>query len=162
MALPVSFLGYTLNDNTIGRNGQPETGSFRVPILTLTAANLTATQTLITDFAVAVAAVSNGVVRHQTTILEETAGSPTPAPSTLDQRENKYLVRYHDVINGQKFRFSIPVADLAILPNNREFLPTDVGAGADLKAAAEALMRSPNDGSHAIVVDSIQYVGANS
>jgi len=162
MALPISFWGQTLNDNTLKSNGEPESAAFRFPIITLTAANLVATQTLLTDLAVAINGVSLGVVRHTTTLLEETVGSGNPAATTAAQRENKYLLRMRDVTTHQKFRVSIPVADLAQLPNNSEFLDLTAGAGLALKDAVEAVVRSPYDGSHAVSLDSAQFVGRNS
>jgi len=162
MPLPVSFWGQTLNDNTLKSNGEPESASFRFPVITLTAANLVAQQALHADLAVAINGVSLGVVRHTTTLLEETIGSGNPAASTLAQRENKYLLRMKDVVSGQKFRVSIPVADLSILPNNSEFLDLTAGAGLALKDAVEAVVRSPYDGSHAVSLDSAQFVGRNS
>lgn len=162
MALPVSYWGQTLNDNTIKSNGEPENASFRVPVVTLTAANLVATQTLLANLATAIAGVTMGTVRHTTTLLEETVGTITPAASVLAQRENKFLCRYHDVVNGQKFRTSLPTADLSTLPNNSEFLDLSTGVGDALKTAFEAVVRSPNDGSHAVTLDTVQFVGRNS
>jgi len=159
MALPVSFWGQTLNDNTLGRNGKPESASFRVPVSTLTAANLVAQQTLMDALAVAVAGISNGVVRHTRILLQETEGSSNRAPSTYDQRENKYLVRYHDTATAQNAIVSIPVADLSILPDGSEFLDLTAGAGLAFVDAFEAVVRSPFDASHAVTVDSIQFVG---
>lgn len=162
MALPVSFWGQTLNDNTLKSNGEPESGNFRLPITTLTAANLVAQQALLATLAAAIAGVTMGTVRHTTTLLEETVGTSNPAASTLAQRENKYLLRMHDVTTGQKFRASLPTADLSILPNNSEFLDLTAGAGQALKDALEAVVKSPFDASHAVSLDSAQFVGRNS
>lgn len=161
MALPVSFWGQTLNDNTLGPNGKPESATFRVPVVTLTAANLVAQQTLHAALAVALAGISNGVVRHTRTLLNETVGSNNRAPTTLDQRENKYLIRYHDVTSGQTARVSIPVADLSVLPDGSEFLDLTLDPGLAVKTAFEAVVRSPFDDSHAVTLDSIQFVGRN-
>jgi len=162
MALPVSFWGQTLNDNTLKSNGEPESGNFRFPITTLTAGNLAAQQALLATLAAAIAGVTMGTVRHTTTLLEETAGTSNPAASVLAQRENKYLCRAHDVTTGQKFRFSLPTADLSQLPNNSEFLDLTGGVGQALKDAYEAVGKSPYDASHAVVLDSVQFVGRNS
>lgn len=162
MALPVSYWGQTLNDNTLKPNGEPESGSFRVPVITLTAANLVAQQALHAALAAAVAGVTLGTVRHTTTLLEETIGTSSPAASTYAQRENKFLCRYHDVTTGQKYRVSLPTADLATLPANSEFLDLTGGVGLALKDAFEAVVRSPADGTHAVELDSVQFVGRNS
>lgn len=162
MALPVSFWGQTLNDNTLKSNGEPESGAFRVPVITLTAANLVAQQALHAALAAAVAGVTMGTVRHTTTLLEETVGTSNPAASNLAQRENKYLCRYHDVTTGQKYRVSLPTADLSILPNNSEFLDLTAGAGQALKDAFEAVVRSPGNAANAVTLDTVQFVGRNS
>jgi len=162
MALPVSYWGQTLNDNTLKPNGEPESGSFRLPVITLTAANLDAQVALQDALAVAIAGITLGTVRHTTTLLKETVGTSTPAASKYAQRENKWLCRYHDVTTGQKFRVSIPTADLSILPDNSEFIDLTTGAGDDFKTAFEAVVRSPADGTHAVTLDSVQFVGRNS
>lgn len=162
MALPVSFWGQTINDNTLKPNGEPETATFRLPIVTLTAANLVATQTLLSNLAGGVSGVTLGNVGKTVTILEEIIGSNTPASSVLAQRENKYLLRMHDVTSGQKFRASLPTADLSILPDHSEFLDLTTGPGQTLKDALEAVVRSPYDVSHSVVLDSVQFVGRNS
>lgn len=162
MALPVSFWGQTLNDNTIKSNGEPENASFRVPVVTLTAANLVAQQALHAALAASVAAITMGTVRHTTTLLDETVGTINPAASTLAQRENKYLARYHDVTTGQKYRVSFPTADLSILPNNSEFLDLTTGVGATLKTDFEAVVRSPGNAANAVTLDTVQFVGRNS
>lgn len=162
MALPVSFWGQTLNDNTIKSNGEPENASYRVPVITLTAANLVAQQALHANLAAAVAGVTMGTVRHTTTLLDETIGTLNPAASTLAQRENKFLCRYHDVTTGQKYRVSLPTADLSTLPNNSEFLDLTTGPGAALKTAFEAVVRSPGNAANAVTLDTVQFVGRNS
>lgn len=162
MALPVSFWGQTLNDNTLKSNGEPENASFRVPVVTLTAANLVAQQALHAALAASVAAITMGTVRHTTTLLDETVGTINPAASVLAQRENKFLCRYHDVSTGQKFRVSLPTADLSVLPNNSEFIDLSTGVGATFKTDFEAVVRSPNNAANAVTLDSIQFVGRNS
>jgi len=79
----------------------------------------------------------------------------------LAQREKKWLARYHDATNGQKFQVSWGTADLSLHMTNSEFLDLSTGAGAALKAAFEDVVVSPNDSSHAVVLDSVQFVGRN-
>lgn len=161
MALPVSYWGQTLNDNTLKSNGDAESSSFRFPITTLTAANVVAQTALLATLDTAIQGVTMGVIRSTTTILEEELGLGTPAGSPLAQRENKYLLRMHDLITGKKFTRSLPTADLSLLANNSEFLDITAGAGLTLKNAIEAVVKSPYDGANAVVLDTVQFVGRN-
>lgn len=162
MALPISFYTQSIADNTVKGNGEAETTSWRVPVTQLTPANVAAQETLMGNLRSAVQAVILGNTFQYTEIYADSVSAKTPAASTLAQRENKWLCRYHDTTNGQKFQVSIGTADLTKLPANKEFLDLSAGVGAALKTAFEAVVVSPNDGSHAVVLDSVQFVGRNS
>lgn len=162
MALPVSFYAQSIADNTVKGNGEPETTSWRVPVTQLTPANVAAQETLMGNLRVAVQAIILGNTFQYAEEYYISTSAKTPAASTLAQRENKWLLRYHDAVNGQKFQVSIGTADLTELPANSEFLALGAGTGAALKTAFEAVVVSPNDGSHAVVLDSVQFVGRNS
>lgn len=163
MALPISFYSVTVNDNTVKANGMPESSNMRVPITTLTPANVAATATLCGNLLTALVAVTIGQVAKHTMLYDETIVSADPAASQLAQREKKWLLRYHDATTGKKFSVSYPCADLTKLPNHEEFLDlADAGVGAALKTAFEAVVVSPDDPSHSVVLDSVQYVGRNS
>ena len=162
MPVPVSFASWTYNDNTLKGNGQPESASFRLPIITLTAANVAATETLVDNLTTAIEAITLGVLAKESLIFDETHLSDLPAASQLAQRENKLLLRYHSTVTGKKFRASVPCFDLTTLPNNSEFLNLNAGVGAALKTAFEAVVRSPDDDSETVVLDSAQFVGRNS
>jgi hypothetical protein len=161
MALPVSFVSQTIADSTKKGNGEPETTSWEIPILTLTAANYAASATAIAALITAVSGVIVGnPLQDTTTILREVSGSGL-ASTTLAQRENKWLVRYHGDTLNQKFRVSIGTADLTLLVMGTEFLDITGGAGQTLKNALEAVLRSPDNGAETCTVDSIQFVGRN-
>lgn len=160
MALPVSSYGITIADNTLKPNGEPETTSFNVPVITLTPANVAATVTLMGNLASAIAAVTLGNFLKNEVQYARNLLAVGPAASNLAQRENKWLMRYHDATTYQKFQVSVGTADLSILPNNEEFLDlADAGVGAALKTAFEAVVVSPADASHSVVLDSVQFVG---
>jgi len=162
MPLPDSFFSETIADNTAKANGLPETGNFRVPITHVTAANYAAVQTAITAFTTALAGIIIGdPIRYVTESSIFNTSNPSPSTNPLAQRENKYLCRYHDAINGQKFSVSIPTADLSVKMTNSEFIDLTAGVGASLKTAFEGVVVSPNDYSHATVLDSVQFVGRN-
>lgn len=164
MATPVSYYSVTVADNTKKNGGQgaPETAIWRVPITTLTPANVAATETLCGNLLTAVQAIILG--QNQTTRLTyaETFLSADAAASNLAQRENKWLVRYHDATTQLKFSVSIPTTDLTKLPAHEEFLDLTAGVGLAFKTAFEAVVVSPDDSANSVVVDSVQYVGRKS
>lgn len=162
MPLPVSFYSMTLADETLKRNGQPETTVWRIPIQTVTAANYDATQTELTTLRNAVLALILGnMIRNATESSVFQAPDPSPAASPLAQRENKWLVRFHDSTTGQKFQVSIGTADLTKKMANSEFIDLTAGDGLAFKNAFQAVVVSPNESGNAVVVDSIQFVGRN-
>lgn len=163
MPLPVSFFSLTLADNTLKNNGMPETTTSRVPITTVTAGNFTTVDTAITALVAAIDGITLGVVNRRTTeSYTSTATNPAPSSDPLAQRENKYLCRYHDVVNGKRFSVSFGTADLSLHMANSEFLDLTAGPGLALKTAFEAVVVSGDDSAHAVVLDSVQFVGRNS
>ncbi len=162
MPLPVSFFSMKVADNTLKNNGLPETASFRVPITTISAANFAAIDAAITTLVAAVDGLIIGVVNRRTTeSYTSTATNPAPSTDPLAQRENKWLVRYHDSVNGQPFQVSLPTADLSLHMANSEFVDLTVNPGLAFKTAFEAVVVAPNDAAHSVVVDSLQFVGRN-
>jgi len=161
MALPVSFVSLTLNDNTIRANGTPESGSVSLPVTTLTAGNYTAKKALIDALITAMEGITIGNPAKSEVVIERVVISVNPASTVQAQRENKFLVRYHSATLGQKFQASIPTADLDQLIANSEFIDLSTGTGAALKSAFEAIVVSPNDAAEAVVLDSVQFVGRN-
>jgi hypothetical protein len=161
VALPVSFLTLTLNDNTVKANGEPESGSITLPIITITAANFTAQAALHADLINGLEGITIGNPAKTQVIAAREVISTAPASTPQAQRENKFLMRYHGVTLNQKFQASIPTADLDQVATNSEFVPLGSGAGASLKSAFEAVVRSPDDAAEAVVLDSVQFVGRN-
>lgn len=163
MALPVSFYQITLADNTKKANGEPETTSSEVPIITLTPANVAATATLAGNLKTALASLVIGrFVKDTLTYDRAINGAQIPATDPLAQRENKWLCRYHDATTFQKASVSFGTADLSKHMDNSEFVDLATGDGAALKTAFEALVVSPYDATHTVVLDSVQFVGRNS
>jgi len=165
MSLPLSFYSETYNDNTLNpKTKQPEFSTWEVPITTLTAANYTAQKVLIDELSNAVADLVIGVLAKATVIFERQLVSADRASSKLAQRENKWLMRYTDNTSHQKFRVSVGTADLTQLPDDgSEFLDitTVDSLGNNLKIAFEAIVKSPDDASHAVTLQSVQFVGRN-
>jgi len=161
MAVPTSFASWTYNDSTLKSNGEPESSSFRLPITNLTAANVAAQAALVDTLTTAIEAVVLGVLQKKSVVYEEVVLSDIAANDQLAQREIKLLCRYHGVTSGSKFRCSIPTFDLALLPLHSEFLDLTADEGLALKSAFEAIIKSPNDDTEAVVLDSAQFVGRN-
>jgi len=161
MALPVSFMSLTMADNTVSPSGKPETSTISLPVTTLSAANYAAQSALIAALVTALEGITIGnPAKSETVILREII-SAAPASDPLAQRENKFLLRYHGTTLNQKFQASIGTADLTQLMTNSEFIDLSAGAGAALKSAFEAVVKSPNDAAESVVLDSVQFVGRN-
>lgn len=160
MAKPVSKVNMTIADHGSGAqpNGEQSTAQFW--ITTIIAGNYTTVQTAIAALAVAVNATQIGVETKRTTVAAEVVQGSGPASSGLAQRENKWLLRYHDSTTDEKFTIEIPCADLTLLAANSEFMDQTLSAWTGLKTAFEALVLGPND-SGATVLDSAQFVGRN-
>lgn len=161
MALPVSYYGQSIYDSTVKSNGQPESSSWAVAVTTLTAANYVAQTVLIDALAAAVADLVLGNLHQTDVVIKRALVSNLPAATQLAQRENKILLRYHGVTLLKNFRVSIPTFDLSLLPLHSEMLDLTAGVGAALKTAFEAIVKSPDDGSEVVILDSAQFVGRN-
>lgn len=161
MAVPVSFYSETIADNTVNKAGKPETSTWQVAIAELTAANVVAQEGLLTTLSAAVGNVILGNLLRTQIVLDRDEISSAPAALQAAQRENKLLLRYHGATSNQKFNVSIPTFDLTLLPNHSEFLDLTGGDGLTLKTAFEAVVRSPNDSSEVVILDTAQFVGRN-
>jgi len=163
MARPISFMSYTLNDNTVNpKNDKPESTTLRLPITTVTAANIVAVSGLVLDLETAINAVTLGNPAKTAIIADEHGLSDDPASTTQAQRENKWLFRYHDaVVITDKARASIGTADLTFVVNHTEYMDITQDEGLALKIAFEAVVKSPYNGANGVVLDSVQFVGRN-
>lgn len=155
MALPVSFLSQSLADYS------DEKSSWAVPVTTLTAANLVA-QTALHD--ALIAAVAD--ITLMSSVKEETVAKRTlhagAVPSDVHaQRENKWLVRYTGDANFKKYSVEIPGADLSLLSTapQTDFMDSASAEYIAFVAAFEAAVKSPDDATETVTVQSIQFVG---
>jgi hypothetical protein len=156
MALPVSFWTASYLDASADR-----ATSTQIAITTLTAGNVAAQAALIATLDAAQIAMLLGT-ESQSDIDYARIKTGAARPSNVHaQRENKFVVRYHDATTFQKFRVELPCADLSLLPLGSDFLVITAGLPATYVTAFEAVAKSPSDPTHAVVVDSIQFVGRN-
>jgi len=146
---------YTLRDYGVDF----EQSSVSIPVAVMVAANIVAQDTLKDDLRTQIGLITLGGftrdVRQNYEVLTPSVGLIVPQA----QRENKWLVRYHDFVTGRKARVEIPTADLNLLdPNGDKADMTDVNIVAFV-AAFEAVALGP-DGNVA-VVDDIIFVARN-
>lgn len=154
MARPVSEFSIGFRDYS------KEASSFRVPVTTLNAGNLVAQSALIDTLEGAIIAITLGIAQKDEIILEHALLSSALPTSPDAQREKKWLIRYHDATTQVKYVSSVPCADLSTLSGNTDFMDPTAGVFTDLKAAWEAVVRSPDD-NNLTILDSIEYVGRN-
>jgi hypothetical protein len=153
MAQPVSSAGESYRD--YGTPG--EKANFEITVNDLTAGNVVATTGALITLWGAIDALVLGHIASRRVTWSSTEPDDTVVTNPLAQRENKWLVRYHDT-SARKFRVELPTADLSLLDTGTEFLNLAGTEAAAFKTAFEAVAKSPDDQS-AVVVDSIQFVG---
>lgn len=160
MARPISSLSQTLQDyGNAGSGTGGEKSTWSVWGATLTAGNIVAQSGLASALRTAALAITRGG-EASSRLLASSTLSTVAITDPLAQRENKWLVRYHDNVDGAKFRVEIPTADLSLLDAGNEFLNLDdSGPVAAFVTAFQDYVVSPDDPTHAVTVDSIQFVG---
>lgn len=156
MAQPLSSAGETYRD--YGTPG--EKASFEITVVDLTAVNVAAQSGLLTTLWGAIDALVLGNIASRKIVFAQSNPDDTEVTDPTAQRENKWLVRYHDT-SGRKFRVELPTANLALLTLGTEFLDLTDTDPAAFVTAFEAVAKSPDDQS-AVSVDSIQFVGRRS
>lgn len=136
-----------------------ETTTFRVTTAQLTAANIDNQIVLNTALGVAIVGITRGAVSK--IVYSNEIATPNVCDDPLAQRENKWLIRYHDAVNNKKYRVELGTADLTVLdPNNRGYAHIgDAGPVDAFVAAFEDYVLS--DDGNAVEIDSIQFVGRN-
>ncbi|HEY6020599.1 MAG TPA: hypothetical protein VIY48_12130 [Candidatus Paceibacterota bacterium] len=146
------------NDSTAGKNGKPESAGTSIRIITMTAGNAAATVTALGTLLTAIQAVSLGLLANETIVWSDTYSNAGFATDKHAQRENKWLVTMEDNTTHRTESFTIPCADLDLLPDNHsELMDLTAGAGLALKQAVEAVYRSVEDNACTIV--SVKFVG---
>jgi len=161
MAIATSFYSISLNDNTINpKSGDPEFSTTEFPLTLLTAANLAAQTTLLSNLKTALLALVMGNTRQDVVTQSRPIISTSRPSSTEAQREKKWVLRAHGATSGQKAQYRIGTADLSLLDDGQEFLDMTGTEAAAFKTAFDAVVHNKNDQSELMVLDSIQYVGA--
>jgi hypothetical protein len=155
MAAPKSMIEQSYKDYS------KETSHLRLWVTTLTAGNFAAQTALHLTLFGALDAITLGLQQKTRTIADVTVLNTTPATNPLAQRENKWLLRYHGNTTRKNFTAELPCADLTKLDtNNTDFIDKGSTEWTDLKAAFEAVVVDPDDGS-AVTLDDAEFVGRN-
>jgi len=154
MAAPISSVDASWRDYN---NEASHTG---VWITTLTAANIVAQTTLVNNLLTAMSAVTLGEQQTQVITLSKTIVSGDLPTDVHAQRENKWLIRYHDSVTNEKFSITIPCADLTLLADHSDMADMTTTEFVNLKTAWELVVRGPND-NNLTILDSAQFVGRN-
>jgi len=158
MARPITYASQTLQDyGTPGSGSGAEKSSWKVWGATLTAGNITAQEGLASALWSAALDITLGS-EAATKLLASSTQSAVVNTNPLSQRENKWMVRYHDTAST-KFTVEIPTADLSLLDTGTEFLDLTVTEVAAFVTAFQAYAKSPDDPTLSVTIDSIQFVG---
>lgn len=140
-------------------DGESSSYGFRTAVLT--AANFDAQHTLKVALAAAITGICGGIKQSDSEMNVDVV-SNQPSDEPTDQRENKWLVQYHETATPTAtFKLELPCAKLAELdPNDRKHAHIgDAGVVDAFVTAFEAYALSPNGA--AVTVDEITFVGRN-
>jgi hypothetical protein len=134
------------------------------PVPVRTAANWAAQETLKGDLFIALAAVVRGTKVRDSIANMSSVVDPTPPVDPESQREDKWLVQYHDNTTGKKRTLEIGCADRSLLdPSDRKHAYIGDGDVVDAFVTAfEAAVISFDEGTtNSVTVDEITYVARN-
>lgn len=135
---------------------EPSNAKFRVQ--DMTAANFDATITLINSLSTAILGVQvENTLQTKRVVAQNNFISRAPATDKSCQREIKWLVSLEDTTLHSVSRHEIPQADPTLVSANSDFVDLSAGAGAALKTAIEAVVKSPAGNS--VVVLAVELVG---
>jgi len=141
-----------------------EIGTFSAYGLPLVEASFDDYLALAEDFYSAVNAATLGIIVHTYYGVKNILNPVGNAGSASAQRENKLLIRFHDLTTQKKMTATLPTIDLP----NLVFLPeaedkvnmTTPAAISGLVTAWEDFIVNPETG-NLTVIDSMEYVGRN-
>lgn len=138
-----------------------EKSSVTVTGPTLVAGNIAAQTTLMNSLITAIAAIILGTHSKTAVVASEAQLSDVPPVNQFAQRENKWLVTYTGNTSNKKFQVEIPTPDLdKLVPGTDLADATDADVIAFV-TAFEAFVLSPDNGTEAVTVLSIRFVGRN-
>jgi len=108
----------------------------------------------------AVNALTIGTINKRRRIASEATVSST-LPAEAAQREQKWLVMYHDNVTGKKYHMEIGCADTALLAANSEQMDHTLGAYTAFVTAFEGYVKQGEVVDNAVIVDDVILVHRN-
>lgn len=159
MPIPVSFFGSSYLDSS------NEKSHFKLAAQTMTAANFNAQVTNIGSLLDAILAITLGnEISREIVASRANTATTTPPTDPHAQRENKWLLLYHDT-SGRRYKTQVPCADLTNLQlGTDEYDYTGTTSGplwTTLVSAWAVAVVSPEDPTRATVLDRAVFVGRN-
>jgi len=141
--------------------GETTTTGLRLAVIT--AANLDAVVAAVGTLMTAMDGITVGQRRKFQILQADTVVSLANPLSALAQRETKWLITYHDDVSGKQYQSEIGTADylLNIVPGTEFADLTDGGVIQAFVTAFQAVVKAPDDLSHAVTIDSIKAVSRN-
>jgi len=142
------------------RDYNGEVARTRIHVTVLSAGNFAAQAALRAAYESAYAAIINGVVAHKQYGNAELVSAASSADATAE-RENKWLVQFHDTTTQKKYRIEIPTPDNALKdPNDRAH--AEIGDAGVVDAFVDGFEAyAISDAGNAVLVDEITFVGRN-
>lgn len=138
-----------------------EKSSFAVTSVTANAGNLAAQQTLAANLIAAVDDLTIGEITKQEMCLV-ILDSPAIPTNPYAQREMKWLVSYQAVTSGKKFSVEIAAPDVTgNVVANSDIADLTSADWVAFVTAFEAFVKSPDNGTEAVIVIGARLVGRN-
>lgn len=142
-----------------------ERSPFKIYVEQLTVANLAAFDTAWATFKIATNGITLGVFRDEKVLIYDNFISGLIPTEEFARRENKLLIRYTGDTSGSQHRVELPAPAMDLLTSETGDANFIVLNDADVMqifvSEFEQLAKSPLDGSEAVTIQSVQYVGRN-
>lgn len=127
-------------------------------ITDMTAANFDVTITAINSLSTAILGVQKeNALQSKRVVAQNNFLTRAPAANKLSQREMKWLLSVEDTTLHTISRHEVPLADPTLTTANTDFMDLSTGAGAALKTAVEAVVKSP--AGNGVLLISVEFVG---
>lgn len=146
-----SKCGFTYKDY----DGQVASTTF--DIVTLTGANLDATNTLVNSLSTAILAIqTENALQSKRVIAVDNFISRAKASDKDSQASNKWVLTIEDAVTHRLATHQIPLADVMQIGTDVDTLDLSAGNGQALKTALEAVVKFPGTG-NAVNLVSVHY-----
>jgi len=130
----------------------------------ITAIDIAGTLVLIGLYETALDGIVLGQAAKSEIVMDRTVISAARPTNAVAQRESKWLVRYHGIVNNKKATMEIPCADLTltgILIPGTDLMDLTQTQAAAWKDAFENMAVFPETDTEGVLVDEVVFVGRN-